>query len=135
MASGSCRARAAGLDSVVSAASDIANKLDRLPIEEIAANLNRTLRSASTAVASVGDLAKSANSGLSPTLARLPGDHVGARKGGSRRPTRVLTSVDRGYGQDSEIQRELTRAMAQVGGHGAIDPATGRLSRPSSGSG
>ena len=103
-----------GLDSVVSAASDIANKLDRLPIEEIAANLNRTLRSASTAVASVGDLAKSANSGLSPTLARLPAITSALEKAVTQ-ADRVLTSVDRGYGQDSEIQRELTRAMAQVG--------------------
>ena len=103
-----------GLDNIMSSASNIANKLERLPIDEIAANLNRTLRSASTAVANVGDLAKNANAGLSPALARLPAITASIERAVTEANT-VLGSVDRGYGKDSEIQRELTRAMAQVG--------------------
>ena len=103
-----------GLDNILSSASNIANKLDRLPIDEIAANLNRTLRSASTAVAGVGDLAKNANAGLSPALARLPAITASLERAVTQ-ADRVLGSVDRGYGKDSEIQRELTRAMVQVG--------------------
>ena len=103
-----------GLDGIMSAASNIANKLDRLPLDEIGSNLNRTLRSASTAMASVGDLAKNANAGLSPAFARLPAITASLERAVTQ-ADRVLTSVDRGYGKDSEIQRELTRAMVQVG--------------------
>ena len=103
-----------GLDNIMASASNIANKLDRLPLDEIGANLNRTLRSASTAMASVGDLAKSANSGLSPAFARLPTITASLERAVTQ-ADRVLASVDRGYGKDSEIQRELTRAMVQVG--------------------
>ena len=65
-------------------------------------------------MASVGDLAKSANSGLSPAFARLPAITASLERAVTQ-ADRVLTSVDRGYGKDSEIQRELTRAMVQVG--------------------
>lgn len=103
-----------GLDNILSSASSIANKLDRLPLDEIGANLNRTLRSASTAMASVGDLASQANRGLSPAFARLPAITASLEQAVSR-ADRVLTSLDRGYGKDSDTQRELTRAMVQVG--------------------
>lgn len=103
-----------GLDNLMSSASNIANKLDRLPLDEIGANLNRTLRSASTAMASVGDLANHANAGLSPAFARLPAITASIEQAVTR-ADRVLTSLDRGYGKDSETQRELARAMVQVG--------------------
>ncbi|MDP9096499.1 MAG: MlaD family protein [Pseudomonadota bacterium] len=103
-----------GLDNIMNSASNIASKLDRLPLDEIGANLNRTLRSASTAMASVGDLASHANAGLSPAFARLPGITASIEQAVSR-ADRVLTSLDRGYGKDSETQRELARAMVQVG--------------------
>ncbi len=103
-----------GLDNILSSASNIASKLDRLPLDEIGANLNRTLRSASTAMANVGDLATHANAGLSPAFARLPGITASLEQAVSR-ADRVLTSLDRGYGKDSDTQRELSRAMVQVG--------------------
>ncbi len=103
-----------GLDNIMSSASNIASKLDRLPLDEIGANLNRTLRSASTAMASVGDLATHANSGLSPAFARLPSITASLEQAVSR-ADRVLNSLDRGYGKDSDTQRELSRAMVQVG--------------------
>ena len=103
-----------GLDNIMASASNIASKLDRLPLDEIGANLNRTLRSASTAMASVGDLAAHASSGLSPAFARLPGITASLEQAVTR-ADRVLTSLDRGYGKDSDTQRELSRAMVQVG--------------------
>ena len=103
-----------GLDNILSSASNIASKLDRLPLDEIGANLNRTLRSASTAMANVGDLANHANAGLSPAFARLPAITASIEQAVSR-ADRVLTSLDRGYGKDSDTQRELSRAMVQVG--------------------
>ena len=103
-----------GLDNVLAAASNIANKLDRLPLNEIGANLNNTLRSASSAMANLGDLANRANGGLSPVFARLPAI-AASLENAAMRADRVLTSFDRSYGKDSDIQRELARAMVQVG--------------------
>lgn len=103
-----------GLDNIMASASNIASKLDRLPLDEIGVNLNRTLRSASTAMASVGDLATHANAGLSPAFARLPAITASIEQAVTR-ADRVLTSLDKSYGKDSETQRELARAMVQVG--------------------
>ncbi len=103
-----------GLDNIMNSASNIASKLDRLPLDEIGANLNRTLRSASTAMASVGDLATHANAGLSPAFARLPAITASIEQAVTRASS-VLTSLDKSYGKDSETQRELARAMVQVG--------------------
>lgn len=103
-----------GLDNILASASNIANKLDRLPLDEIGANLNKTLRSASGAMASVGELASHANSGLSPAFARLPAI-TASLENAATRADRVLASFDRSYGKDSDIQRELSRAMVQVG--------------------
>lgn len=103
-----------GLDNILAAASNVAGKLDRLPLDEIGANLNSTLRSASGAMTSLGELANRANSGLSPMFARLPAITSGLEQAVSR-ADRLFTSVDRSYGRDSEIQRELARAMVQVG--------------------
>lgn len=103
-----------GLDNIMNSASNIASKLDRLPLDEIGANLNRTLRSASTAMASVGDLATHANAGLSPAFARLPAITSSIEQAMTH-ANQVLTSLDKGYGKDSETQRELARAMVQVG--------------------
>lgn len=103
-----------GLGNILSAVGNIASKLDRLPLDEIGANLNTTLRSASGAMASVNDLAKHANAGLSPAFARLPAI-TASLEAAATRADRVLTSFDRSYGKDSDIQRELARAMVQVG--------------------
>ena len=103
-----------GLDNIMSSASNIASKLDRLPLDEIGASLNQTLRSAATAMTSVGELATRANSGLSPAFARLPAITASLEQAVSR-ADRVLNSFDRGYGKDSDTQRELARAMVQVG--------------------
>ncbi len=103
-----------GLGNILASVSNIASKLDRLPVDEIGANLNATLRSASNAMASVGELANHANAGLSPAFARLPAITSGIEAAVTH-ADRVFTSVDRSYGKDSDIQRELARAMVQVG--------------------
>ena len=103
-----------GLDNIMASASNIANKLDRLPLDEIGANLNNTLRSASGAMANVGELANRANNGLSPAFARLPAI-TASLETATAHADRVLASFDRSYGKDSDIQRELARAMVQVG--------------------
>ena len=103
-----------GLDNILAAFSNISGKLDRLPLDEIGANLNNTLRSASGAMASVQELANGANRGLSPAFARLPAITSGLETAVTR-AERMFGSIDRSYGTNSDIQRELARAMVQVG--------------------
>ena len=103
-----------GLDNILTAASDIAAKLDRLPLEQIGQNLNTALRSASGAMVSVQDLALKANTGLTPTFQRLP-QITASLQDAVARAGRVFGSIDNSYGYNSQFQRELERAMTQVG--------------------
>ena len=103
-----------GLDGILTAVANIANKLDRLPLDEIGSNLNRTLRSASGAMSSVQELARKADQGLSPVLQRLPALVAGLQDAVAR-AGRTFGSIDSSYGKDSQFNRELERAMTQVG--------------------
>ncbi len=103
-----------GLDNILSAVSNIASRLDRLPLDEIGQNLNGTLRSAAGAMSSVQDLARKAETGLSPVLARLPA-MVTALQDAVSKAGRTFGSLDSSYGKDSQFNRELERAMVQVG--------------------
>lgn len=103
-----------GLDSILAMASDVAAKINRLPLDEIGTNLNATLRSASGAMGSVQELARKADSGLTPVLARLPAVMT-ALQDAVVRAGRTLGSLDSSYGKDSQFNRELERAMVQVG--------------------
>ncbi len=103
-----------GLDNILSAASDVASKLSRLPLDEIGANLNETLRSASGAMGNVQELARKADSGLSPVLQRLPAV-IAALQDAVTQATRTFGSFGSSYGKDSQFNRELERAMSQVG--------------------
>ena len=103
-----------GLDNILSAAGDIAAKLDRIPLDEIGANLNATLRSASGAMGSVQELARKADSGLSPALARLP-SLMTSLQDAVAKAGRAVGSLDTSYGKDSQFSREVERALVQVG--------------------
>jgi paraquat-inducible protein B len=103
-----------GIDSILAAASDIAQKLDTLPLDQIGANLNATLRAAGGAATGVEQLARSANQELTPALRRLPAI-TSALEEVILRANRTLASVDRSYGGDSQLSRELERAMLEVG--------------------
>ncbi len=103
-----------GIDNILTAVSDIAAKLDRLPLEQIGANLNTTLRSASGAMGSIEALVKKTDSGLTPALKRLP-DIVAALQETVVRAGRTFGSIESSYGQSSQFNRELERAMTQVG--------------------
>jgi paraquat-inducible protein B len=103
-----------GLDNILSSVSDIASKLNRVPIDEIGNNLNSTLRSASGALGSVQELARKADTGLSPVLARLPAVMTSLQDAVAK-AGRAVGSLDSSYGKDSQFNRELGRAMVQVG--------------------
>lgn len=102
------------LDNILTAVSDIAGKLDRLPLDQIGQGLNQVLRSASGAMTNIGDLAKKADAGLAPTLRRLP-ELTASLQDAVGRAGRVFGSLDNSYGYNSQFHRELERAMTQVG--------------------
>lgn len=103
-----------GIDSILSSASNVMAKLERLPLDEIGANLNGTLRAASSAASGVEQLAKNANQELTPTLRRLPAIATGL-EGTVAGANRFLAQASRSYGGDSQFARELDRAMIEVG--------------------
>lgn len=103
-----------GLDNILASVSNIAMKLDRLPIDEIGANLNGTLRAASGAASSLSALAKEADKGLSPVLSRLPA-LVASIQDTVARAGKTVGQLGTSYGQDSQFNRELSRALVQVG--------------------
>lgn len=103
-----------GLDNILTAASDIAAKLGRLPLDEIAQGLNTTLQSASGTMASLQDLVKKTDAGLTPTLRHLP-EITSSLQDAVAKASRTFGSLDAGYGSNSQFQRELGRALTQVG--------------------
>ncbi len=103
-----------GLDNILVAAGDIAGKLDRLPLDQIGQNLNGVLRSTTGAMNSVQDLVKKADAGLAPTLKRLPEITAGLQDAVAK-AGRTAGSIEASYGGNSQFQRELERAMTQVG--------------------
>ena len=103
-----------GLDNILAAVTDMAAKLDRLPLDQIGQNLNGTLRSASGALASVQELVRNANAGLTPLFRRVP-EITAALQDAAAKASRTFGSLDNSYGSNSQFQRELERAMTQVG--------------------
>ena len=103
-----------GFDNILASVSSIAAKLERLPLDEIVTNLNGTLRSTSGAMSSLQELAHKADQGLSPVLSKLPAV-VTALQDAVIKAGRTLGSLDSSYGRDSQFNRELERAMVQVG--------------------
>jgi paraquat-inducible protein B len=115
--------------SILSSAGQFMGKLNQLPLNQIAESLNGTLKSLDSTVSSpelkqaltslsgtlvtVQDAVRKIDNGLTPTLARLPAiaqqlqDAVG-------RANRVLSSVDQGYGANSDFKRDVDRLMWQV---------------------
>lgn len=120
---------AGGLDSVTSSLSDLANKLARLPLDEIAKNLDATLSgtskltngpqvtqaltSMSDALVNVQDLVKKLDSGLTPTMKRLP-EIAQALQQSLDRVSKLVASADTGYGASSEFKRNIERLLNQV---------------------
>ena len=63
---------------------------------------------------SVQDLVKKADAGLTPTLKRLP-EITAALQDAVAKTGRTAGSIEASYGNNSQFQRELERAMTQVG--------------------
>lgn len=119
-----------GFDSILTGAGAIMAKLNALPLQQIAENLNATLKSANAvasgpelhqslaalaeAMAGANTLIHSLQTGVEPVAGRLPQIAKGVQAALDR-ANRLLGSADSGYGGDSQFRRDLDRLLGQVG--------------------
>ncbi len=119
-----------GLNGLTSGLSDVVAKLNRLPLDEIAQNLNLTLQavrdvaggpelrdSLQSLVATLNstrDLVKNFDENATPALKRLP-QIAQSLQNAVDRTGRLVGSVDSGYGNNSQFRRDLQRLLSQVG--------------------
>ena len=116
-------------EDVMAPVSAIAGRLERFPIEEIGRSLADMLASANAVVggpelrgamsalaatlAQVQGLVRRTDAGLAPVLRRLP--EIAARLDGAVAAAEAaIGSVERGYGADSAINRQMERLMQQA---------------------
>jgi paraquat-inducible protein B len=118
-----------GLDSITANASDILAKIDALPFDELARNLNETLvgvrniangpelkqslQALAATLASVQGLVKKTDAQLGPALQRLPEIAQGLQTTVDR-AARLLGSADSGYGENSQFHRDVERLLQQI---------------------
>ena len=118
-----------GLDSITAGLTNIVQKLEALPLDQIAANLNgtlqsvhdvtsgpelkQTLQSMATAMTSINNFVHGLDQGATPALKRLP-EIAQSLQATLDRANRLLGSTDAGYGQNSEFKRDLQRLLGQV---------------------
>jgi paraquat-inducible protein B len=116
-----------GLDNITASVSDIVNKLDKIPFDEIGRDLAGTLKSVDRTVSGpdmqnalrqlsetltdISHLARHADEGLSPALKRLPQLSADLQQAVARANTLLGQG---GVGADSDIQRNLARLLDQV---------------------
>ena len=103
-----------GIDNILTAVSDFSTKLQNLPLDQIGDSLNTALRSAANTLGSVEGLVKKTDAGLAPTLRSLP-QLTASLQDAVSRAGRVFGSLDASYGSNSSFNRELERAMSQLG--------------------
>ena len=114
---------------ILQSAGQFMGKLNQLPLNQIAESLNGTLKSLdatvgspelkqalqslSATLATVQDFVRKADAGFTPTLNRLPAIAQQLQDAVTR-ANRVLSSVDQGYGANSDFKRDVDRLMWQV---------------------
>jgi paraquat-inducible protein B len=117
------------MEGLARSASEIMDKLSRLPLDQIAQNLNgtlhganqlanapelmRTIQSLAVTMASLQDVMKRVDAGVSPALRRLPEISAGLQAAVTR-ANKLAGSGDTGYGDGSKFRRDLDRLLAQV---------------------
>ncbi|MDO9708666.1 PqiB family protein [Paracraurococcus lichenis] len=102
-----------GLDDLTSSLTSIADKVNALPLDRLAADLGAALRAATGTMEEAQGVLRQANQGLAPAMAELPRT-LARMNEALTRATALLGSAERGYGQDSAVRREAQRMLEQA---------------------
>ena len=100
-----------GLDSITASLSQVATKIDSLPLEQIARNLNDTLRGTSQIIN--GPDLRQTLAAVASTSKRLP-EVAASLQSTAERANRLAGSLSSGYGADSQFSRDLARLLGQA---------------------
>lgn len=119
-----------GIGNITNALAGFTAKLNSLPLDQISSNLNNllatlnqtvgsqdmknSLKSLSSTLASVQELVRHTDQGLTPALNRLPQISEDLQQTMAK-ANRVMGSVESGYGKNSDFQSNLQRVLDQVG--------------------
>jgi paraquat-inducible protein B len=95
-----------GLDSLEASATELLNKVNTMPFQQIGKNLNDLLQSAQ-------QLAADIDKGSAPALKRLPAIAADLQTVMTN-ANRLILSADTGYGDDSKFHRDVDRLMVGV---------------------
>ncbi|MGE0221749.1 MAG: intermembrane transport protein PqiB [Acetobacteraceae bacterium] len=118
-----------GASDVMSAAGALMSRLASFPFEDIGRNLNQTIAGANALVndrqakqtlaalqatlTTAQALFQNVNRGMEPVMARLPGVAAGLDDA-VKRTDRLIASLESGYGDKSQINRDISRLMVQL---------------------
>jgi paraquat-inducible protein B len=118
-----------GLDSITTSIGEILRKVNELPLDDIARNLNETLagvrgvtngpelkqslRSLTETLAAVNALATNADASAGPALKRLP-DIMQGLQTAVDKAGKLVGSADAGYGENSQFRRDVERLLDQL---------------------
>ncbi|MBK1657090.1 PqiB family protein [Paracraurococcus ruber] len=102
-----------GLDDLTSSLAAIAAKVNALPLDRLATDLDQALRNAAGTLEEAQGLIRQVSQGVGPAMAELP--RTLARMNETlTRATALIGSAERGYGQDSSVRREAQRMLEQA---------------------
>ncbi len=118
-----------GFDSIVSAASELLTRINRIDFDRIGRSisaaasgldetingpqLKTTLRALEKAMVDVQDVARKLDTDATPALKRLPAIAQELQEAVTR-ANRLIASVDQGYGGQSKFHRDLDRLIPQL---------------------
>jgi paraquat-inducible protein B len=119
-----------GLSGLEASATDLLGKVNSIPFDQIGKSLNSILRTANSAVtdeetrkalndvakviSSAKDLVAHLDTDLTPAVKQLPELVAGLQKTLAN-ATKLLQSVDSGYGDNTKFNRDLQRLLLQAG--------------------
>ncbi len=122
-------ANAGGMDNLMSSASDLMQKLSSVPFEQIAADLQKTMRNVSDltsgpelkqalqgaagAMTAAQDVVRKVDTGVTPVLRRLP-EIAASLQQTIDRASKLVASADASYFGNSQVKRDVERLLPQL---------------------
>ena len=104
---------AGSFDSITTNLAEVAQKLSTLPLDQIGGNLNDSLRSLNSTLATTQEFMRKLGTDTAPLFDRLPAI-VGGLEAAVDRAGKLVSSADSGYGANSSFRRDLERLLSEA---------------------